>query len=138
MDDIKEYLQKTVDMSYDELVLSAQNAISGLHERLSSFLEQEEAYDIILDIIFCTVAADKQLSLKEQQFFKDVLGADKAQALNAMLSGENRKAKEVVLALSRMNDETKAQVFILVSAIAAIDTEINVDELSLLQQILDS
>lgn len=138
MDNLNDYLNKTVNMDYDELVLYTKKAIIDLMGRLKSFLTEDQAGSTILYIVCCSVSADRQFTEKEQQFFKDVFGADKAQALAAIKDGGGDKAKEVVIALSGMNDETKALVFILVSAIAAIDGEINVDETSFLREILDS
>lgn len=137
-EELKSYLQKTVNMDHDELVEYTKAAMNNLIDKLIPFLTQEEACAVVLRVICCTVSADKQFSEKEQQFFEDALGADKTKALMAIRAAGDDEARRGIFILSGKDKAVKTSVFMLASSVAAADERINADELSFLDDIFNA
>ena len=129
-------LQEFVNKDYNELLALAKQAVTRVLPVCKSVDEQNNGIGALTAILLSAVAADGKLTRLEAQFLGDITGLDAAgvDKLTDMYTGKMVELTDLLA--DKFSKETKADIMILVTCLAACDETISREETAFLRQIL--
>lgn len=129
-------MQEFVNKDYDELLALAKQAVTRVLPVCKTVDEQNNGIGVLTAILLSSVAADGKLTRLEAQFLSDITGLDAAgvDKLTDMYSGKMVELTDLLA--DKFSQETKADVMVLVTCLAACDETISREETAFLRQIL--
>lgn len=132
-----EIMQKYVNSDYDTLVELAQKALVNLLPACKAVDEDNDGLFMATSIILAAIGADGVLTGLEKKMLADALGQDEATIQKFIGLYDSRMADLVNHFADNTNDNIKADVMMLVTAVAAVDEKISREETSLIKKILE-
>ena len=129
-------MQEFVNKDYDELLALAKQAVTRVLPVCKTVDEQNNGIGALTAILLSSVAADGKLTRLEAQFLSDITGLDAAgvDKLTDMYSGKMVELTDLLA--DKFSQETKADIMVLVTCLAACDETISREETAFLRQIL--
>lgn len=129
-------MQEFVNKDYDELLALAKQAVTRVLPVCKTVDEQNNGIGALTAILLSSVAADGKLTRLEAQFLSDITGLDAAgvDKLTDMYTGKMVELTDLLA--DKFSQETKADIMVLVTCLAACDETISREETAFLRQIL--
>ena len=129
-------MQEFVNKDYDELLALAKQAVTRVLPVCKTVDEQNNGIGALTAILLSSVAADGKLTRLEAQFLSDITGLDAAgvDKLTDMYSGKMVELTDLLA--DKFSQETKADIMVLVTCLAACDETISREETAFLRQIM--
>lgn len=129
-------MQEFVNKDYDELLALAKQAVTRVLPVCKTVDEQNNGIGVLTAILLSSVAADGKLTRLEAQFLGDITGLDAAgvDKLTDMYTGKMVELTDLLA--DKFSQETKADIMVLVTCLAACDETISREETAFLRQIL--
>lgn len=129
-------MQEFVNKDYDELLALAKQAVTRVLPVCKTVDEQNNGIGALTAILLSSVAADGKLTRLEAQFLGDITGLDAAgvDKLTDMYTGKMVELTDLLA--DKFSQETKADIMVLVTCLAACDETISREETAFLRQIL--
>ena len=129
-------MQEFVNKDYDELLALAKQAVTRVLPVCKTVDEQNNGIGALTAILLSAVAADGKLTRLEAQFLGDITGLDAAgvDKLTDMYTGKMVELTDLLA--DKFSQETKADIMVLVTCLAACDETISREETAFLRQIL--
>ena len=144
MSQFNEILRHYVNMSYDELLSTANESLAELCSALSEFFKDYSGEDPTADILMLLLAnclgADGQLTDLECRFVNDLLEANHSRdtILSLIHVHKNAEAEHLLDSLmGAMNPAASARMLAVCLCILAVDETITRDEVALVTRLLD-
>ncbi len=131
-----ELMQKYVNADYDTLVHLAQTAINNVLPACKAMDQDNNGLFLLTSIILSAIGADGVLTGLEKKLLHDALGQDDATIQKFISLYDSRMAELVDAFADACNDEIKANVLMLVTAVAAVDEKISREETALIKKII--
>lgn len=136
-----ELMQRFVDMSYDKLLSTANQAFADLSAHFEDFFDRDpdsSARALLLLTATC-LGADNTLSKLEYRFINDLLNADHSyEDLLSMVKGVN--GDEAVGMIDKLTDtlegDARASLLALALCILAVDETISRDEVAFIKKLM--
>lgn len=136
MASFSELMQKYVNSDYETLVLLAQKALVNLLPACKAVDKENDGLFMATSIILSAIAADGVLTGLEKKLLKDALGQDDATIQKFISMYDSRMVELVDTFADNINDDIKANVVMLVTAVAAVDEKISKEETTLIKKLL--
>ena len=139
--DLRAVLQQIVNLSTDDKIGLALNAIKGLVPELTSRFTTEQTAAIIASVFSTSAAADGKLTPEEFALIKAFLSGTNNEisdedVLKLIAGTSTKEAYAAVLGLSKaLSVDGQAKLFTLVAVICSIDNRIDPNEISYLSDI---
>lgn len=129
-------MQEFVNKDYDELLALAKQAVTRVLPVCKTVDEQNNGIGALTAILLSSVAADGKLTRLEAQFLGDITGLDAAgvDKLTDMYTGKMVELTDLLA--DKFSQETKADIMVLVTCLAACDETISREETAFLRQIM--
>lgn len=129
-------MQEFVNKDYDELLALAKQAVTRVLPVCKTVDEQNNGIGALTAILLSSVAADGKLTRLEAQFLSDITGLDAAgvDKLTDMYTGKMVELTDLLA--DKFSQETKADIMVLVTCLAACDETISREETAFLRQIM--
>lgn len=129
-------MQEFVNKDYDELLALAKQAVTRVLPVCKTVDEQNNGIGALTAILLSAVAADGKLTRLEAQFLGDITGLDAAgvDKLTDMYTGKMVELTDLLA--DKFSQETKADIMVLVTCLAACDETISREETAFLRQIM--
>ena len=131
-----ELMQKYVNSDYETLVLLAQKALVNLLPACKAVDKENDGLFMATSIILAAIGADGVLTGLEKKLLADALGQDDATVQKFIGLYDSRMADLVDHFADNTNDDIKADVLMLVTAVAAVDEKISHQETALIKKIM--
>lgn len=134
--DFNALLQEMVNKDYAELLDLAKQAVARVLPVCKTVDEANNGMAALTAILLSAVAADGKLTRLEAQFLGDITGLDAAgvDKLTDLYAGNMAELTDMLA--DKCSQETKADIMILVTCLAACDETISREETAFLRQIL--
>lgn len=129
-------MQEFVNKDYDELLALAKQAVTRVLPVCKTVDEQNNGIGALTAILLSSVAADGKLTRLEAQFLSDITGLDAAGVDNLTDMYTGKMVELTDLLADKFSQETKADIMVLVTCLAACDETISREETAFLRQIL--
>ena len=137
MNNLRDILQKCVNTDYENLVELAQTSLIELLPACRLVDPDNDGFLMVSGIILSALAADGVLTNIERKFVCDVLGIDN-ETFSKFLDLYNSDLADLVDKFAdSLDTRTKAATLSLVSAVAACDEKITVEETAFIKKILE-
>lgn len=134
--DFATLMQEFVNKDYDELLGLAKQAVSRVLPVCKLVDEQNNGIAALTAILLSAVAADGKLTRLEAKFLGDITGLD-ANGVDKLTDMYSGKMVELTDALAdKFSKETKADIMVLITCLAACDESISREETAFIRQIL--
>ena len=129
-------MQEFVNKDYDELLALAKQAVTRVLPVCKTVDEQNNGIGALTAIQLSAVAADGKLTRLEAQFLGDITDLDAAgvDKLTDMYTGKMVELTDLLA--DKFSQETKADIMVLVTCLAACDQTISREETAFLRQIM--
>lgn len=131
-----ELMQKYVNSDYETLVLLAQKALVNLLPACKAVDKDNDGLFMATSIILAAIGADGVLTGLEKKLLADALGQDEETIQKFIKMYDSRMADLVDHFADNTNDDIKADVLMLVTAVAAVDEKISAQETALIKKIM--
>ncbi len=132
-----ELMQKYVNSDYETLVHLAQSALSSLLPACKAVDKDHDGLFMATSIILTAIAADGYLTGLEKKFLGDALGQSEETIQKFISLYDSRMVDMVDAFADKINDDIKADVMMLITAVCAVDEKISREETALIRKILD-
>ncbi len=136
MSSFKALLQDYVNRDYEDLVRISRIAAEDLLPELDGAELQISNDALVLGAVLSAVAADGKLSERERSFMKDVLKIDDDSVDDLICKYDSRMADAVDNFVDASVTSVKANMLIIVTAVAAIDERISREETTLIKKLM--
>lgn len=135
--DFATLMQEFVNKDYDELLNLAKQAVSRVLPVCKTVDEKNNGIGALTAILLSAVAADGKLTRLEAKFLGDITGldADGIDKLTDMYTGQMVELTDVLA--DRFSKETKADIMVLITCLAAVDETISREETAFIRKILE-
>lgn len=137
MASFNELMQKYVNADYDTLVHLAQTALNNLLPACKAVDKDNDGLFLATSIILTAIAADGYLTGLEKKFLGDALGQNEETVQKFISLYDSRMVEMVNAFADSINDDIKADVMMLITAICAVDEKISREETALIRKILE-
>lgn len=131
-----ELMQKYVNSDYETLVLLAQKALVNLLPACKAVDKENDGLFMATSIILAAIGADGVLTGLEKKLLADALGQDDATIQKFIGLYDSRMADLVDHFADNTNNDIKADVLMLITAVAAVDEKISHQETALIKKIM--
>lgn len=132
-----ELMQKYVNSDYETLVKLAQQALINVLPACKAVDPDNDGLFMATSIILAAIGADGVLTGLEKKMLSDALGQDDETIQKFIKLYDSRMADLVDKFADALKDDLKADVCMLVTAVAAVDEKISREETALIRKILD-
>ncbi len=132
-----ETLQNLVNKDYDELLGFAKIAIGKIYPACQEVDKDNKGVFMLTSIILSAIAADGKLTAIEKKFLKDLLEITDEQVDFYITAYDSQMAELTEKFANTLSAELKANVVMLVCAVAACDETISREETAFIQKLLD-
>lgn len=131
-----ELMQKYVNSDYETLVHLAQQALVNLLPICKKVDTDNDGLFMATSIILSAIAADGVLTGLEKKMLKDALGQDDATIQKFISMYDSRMVELTDHFADNMSIDTKADVLMLVTAVAAVDEKISKEETAFIKKLM--
>lgn len=137
MSSFNELMQKYVNEDYSTLVSLAKQALNELLPVCKKVDADHDGFFMVTSIVLSAIAADGYLTALEKKMLKDVLGLSDDSIQKMISLYDSRMVELVDKFADGINDDVKAHVMILVTAVAAVDEKISKEETAFIRKLLN-
>ena len=137
MSAFSELMQKYVNTDYPALMDLGKEAVARLKAPCRAVDTEHDGNYMLLCLVLSAIAADGVLSGLEKKFLRDVMGLDESN-IQKMISMYNSQMPDLVDCFAdNMDQETKANVIMLVVVIASVDEKISREETAFIRRLFE-
>lgn len=131
-----ETLQNLVNKDYDELLGFAKIAIGKIYPVCQEVDKDNKGVFMLTSVILSAIAADGKLTAIEKKFLKDLLEITDEQVDFYITAYDSQMSELTEKFANTLSTELKANVVMLVCAVAACDETISREETAFIQKLL--
>ncbi len=136
MASLDEILQDIVNKEYDELLNIAKRALAEILPACKAVDTNNDGMIMLSSIILSAIGADGNLSAKERQFLRDLLGFSDEQVSNFIKLYNGNESDLVDMFVDTIQGEVKTSTVLFVCAICAVDETVSADEIAYIKKLL--
>lgn len=131
-----ELFQTVVDMEYDELVGEAEKCYERIKEFGIVYKGDMNSRGFIISLAVAAVATDRQFSVLEQSFVKDVLGVEDDVFFDYVCQTDENLVELLENIIDTMDIESRSEIAYFLSLLCACDMTVAPDENEFIRRLI--
>lgn len=133
----EELMQKFVNSDYDVLLGLGKEAVSRVLPKCKAVDTENNGFFMLSSIVLSAIAADGYLTALEKKLLNEVLGLDEETTQKFIQMYDSRMVELTDTFCDNLDDDTKADVIMLVTIVASVDEKISREETAFIKRLFE-